>query len=66
MPPPPAATWQVEEDIRSHETNQDFGGTFIQLARSVYLQNDKRAAIRKMINRCYGSEIIEEKSYPSS
>lgn len=58
--------WQIEEDIRSHETNQDFGEAFIQLARSVYLQNDKRAAIKKTINHYYGSEIIEEKSYHSS
>ena len=58
--------WQIEEDIRSHEANQDFGKAFIQLARSVYLQNDKRAAIKRMINRYYGSEIIEEKSYYSS
>ena len=58
--------WQIEEDIRSHETNQDFGEVFIQLARSVYLQNDKRAAIKKIINHYYGSEIIEEKSYHSS
>ena len=55
--------WQIEEDIRSHETNQDFGKAFVQLARSVYLQNDKRAAIKKTINDYYGSEIIEEKSY---
>ena len=58
--------WQIEEDIRSHETDQEFGEAFIHLARSVYLQNDKRAAVKKMINDYYGSEIIEEKSYQSS
>ena len=57
--------WQIEEDIRSHEAEQTFGEAFVQLARSVYLQNDKRAGIKRMINDYYGSDIIEEKSYHS-
>ena len=34
-----------------------------ELARSVYIQNDKRAAIKKQINAHCGSSIVEEKSY---
>ena len=55
--------WNVEDDIRDHERRQDFGEQFIQLARSVYEQNDRRAAIKRSINDHYGSAIREEKSY---
>jgi len=55
--------WRIEEDIRVHEGRQDFGEQFIQLARSVYQQNDQRAAIKRSINDHYGSAIKEEKSY---
>ena len=55
--------WKIEDDIRECEKNQNFDLRFIQLARSVYKTNDKRAAIKKEINLKYGSKIIEEKSY---
>ena len=55
--------WNVEDRIRGHERRQDFGEQFIQLARSVYQQNDQRAAIKRLINDYYGSVIREEKSY---
>lgn len=55
--------WAVEDDLRSLEKVQDFGDDFIELARSVYILNDKRAAIKKKINELYGSNLIEEKSY---
>ncbi|KKZ13486.1 MAG: hypothetical protein TE42_00050 [Candidatus Synechococcus spongiarum SP3] len=58
--------WHIEDDIRDHERRQDFGEQFIQLARSVYQQNDQRAAIKRSINDHYGSDIREEKSYSSS
>ena len=58
-----AELWQIENAIRDHERQKSFGETFIQLARSVYLQNDKRAAIKKKINTAYGSALVEEKSY---
>ena len=57
------ALWQIEDDIRDKEHNNDFGDTFVGLARSVYQQNDRRAAIKKEINATYGSNLIEEKSY---
>ena len=55
--------WAIEDKIRIMESQQEFGQEFIELARSVYLQNDKRAAIKKEINRLLGSDIMEEKSY---
>ena len=57
------ALWVIEDDIRTCEAARDFGPTFIELARSVYIQNDKRAAIKKAINALCGSSIVEEKSY---
>ncbi len=55
--------WDIEDDIRSHEKRQDFGPRFVELARSVYRQNDERARIKKEINQLVGSRFIEEKSY---
>ena len=55
--------WQIEDDIRDEERHERFGQRFIQLARSVYHKNDLRAAVKKEINRTYGSAFIEEKSY---
>ncbi len=57
------ALWVIEDDIRQCEADKDFGPTFIELARSVYKQNDKRAALKKEINVLTGSRIVEEKSY---
>ena len=55
--------WDIEDQIRSCENISDFGDTFVQLARSVYLQNDTRADIKKRINILTKSNLIEEKSY---
>jgi len=55
--------WEIEDNIRIKERNQQFNKEFIQLARSVYKENDKRASIKKEINQKYNSKLIEEKSY---
>ena len=55
--------WEIEDNIRIKESNQEFDKEFIQLARSVYKENDKRASIKKAINQKYNSELVEEKSY---
>ena len=55
--------WEIEDNIRVKERNQEFDKEFIQLARSVYKTNDMRASIKKEINQKYKSEIVEEKSY---
>ena len=57
------ALWCIEDEIRDHEKRKDFGESFIDLARSVYKQNDQRAAIKWLINTRYNSGFIEEKSY---
>ncbi len=55
--------WVIEDDIRDCEYAKDFGPTFIELARAVYVTNDKRATVKKDINLAFGSELVEEKSY---
>jgi hypothetical protein len=55
--------WKIEDDIRLQENNKTFGNEFIELARLVYVTNDKRAELKKYINIKYGSKFIEEKSY---
>lgn len=55
--------WEIEDDIRECERNKDFGDNFIQLARSVYINNDIRAKIKSKINKEFGSKIMEVKSY---
>jgi len=55
--------WDVEDALRVLESKQDFGDDFIELARSVYVLNDQRAAIKKQINVAVGSALVEEKSY---
>ena len=55
--------WDIEDKIREKEREQIFDKDFIELARSVYITNDKRADIKKIINSKTGSELVEEKSY---
>ena len=55
--------WNVEDKLRICEKNKDFGQTFIELARDVYLNNDKRSKIKSKINEVSGSNIKEIKQY---
>ena len=55
--------WEIEDKIRAKESLKEFDEDFIQLARSVYIVNDKRAEIKKEINLKTNSNLIEEKSY---
>jgi len=59
------ALWTIEDDIRACEGAKNFGPLFIELARSVYIHNDKRAELKKKINLLCNASIIEEKSYQS-
>ena len=59
------ALWQIEDEIRLCERDEDFGPRFVALARSVYRTNDRRAALKRQINELLGSKLIEEKSYAS-
>lgn len=58
-----AALWDIEDGKRDCERRQDFGESFVALARRVYIDNDRRAAIKRAINEAAGSDIVEEKSY---
>jgi len=55
--------WKIEDEIRDCERKKDFGQKFIELARSVYMNNDKRASVKRHINELLDSDIFEEKSY---
>ena len=55
--------WKIEDDIRECERNKLFDQTFIDLARSVYFTNDERAKVKNDINKAFGSELVEVKSY---
>jgi hypothetical protein len=57
------ALWDIEDRIRLKEKAQEFDAEFIELARSVYFQNDERAAVKREINLKLGSQLVEEKSY---
>ena len=55
--------WVIEDDLRLKESRAEFDQEFIELARSVYFTNDRRASVKREINVCVGSNLIEEKSY---
>lgn len=55
--------WQIEDDIRAHERAGRFDARFIELARGVYRENDRRTAVKRRINELIGSDLVEEKSY---
>ena len=55
--------WNIEDDIRECERKKLFDHKFIDLARSVYFTNDERAKVKNDINKTFGSELVEVKSY---
>jgi tetratricopeptide (TPR) repeat protein len=55
--------WEIEDAIRCCERQGDFGPRFVELARSVYRQNDRRAVLKRAINELVGSTLMEEKGY---
>tara|TARA_B110000503_G_C6878334_1_gene301603 strand:- start:109 stop:510 length:402 start_codon:yes stop_codon:yes gene_type:complete len=55
--------WTVEDDLREKERLSQFDDQFIRLARSVYILNDERAALKRQINQLAGSALVEVKSY---
>jgi hypothetical protein len=58
-----AALWDIEDEIRDFERRKDFGEKFVELARTVYRTNDRRASIKREINDLLKSVLVEEKSY---
>ena len=55
--------WDVEDKLRELEKSRTFNSEFIELARSVYYLNDRRAELKRTINILSGSDLVEEKSY---
>ena len=55
--------WQIEDDIREADRAGDFGPKFIELAKSVYRTNDRRAELKRQINVLLGSELADVKQY---
>jgi len=55
--------WDIEDKLRVKESKREFDEEFIELARSVYFTNDKRAKLKKEINDITGSDIMEVKDY---
>jgi hypothetical protein len=57
--------WEIEDFIRIKEAEQAFDEQFIELARAVYVNNDRRAALKRALNELTGSALVEEKDYPA-
>ncbi|MCZ0962419.1 DUF6165 family protein [Paracoccus benzoatiresistens] len=60
------ALWRIEDDIRAKEAAAAFDSGFVELARSVYLTNDERAALKREINALLRSELVEEKYHAAT
>ena len=55
--------WEIEDKLRILEKEKKFDNSFIELARSVYINNDQRAKIKALINDLSDSNIREVKDY---
>lgn len=55
--------WKIENKLRQKEKLQKFDDEFIELARSVYINNDERARIKQEINELTNSFYKEIKVY---
>jgi len=55
--------WDIEDRIRDKERDKSFDAEFIELARAVYVTNDRRADLKRQMNILLGSALVEEKSY---
>lgn len=58
--------WQAEDELRDHERRQIFDAHFIDVARRVYIGNDRRSELKRQIDELLGSSLIEEKFYEST
>jgi hypothetical protein len=57
------ALWNIENKIRAKEASKSFDQQFIELARSIYKNNDKRGKLKRHINALLNSALVEEKQY---
>ncbi len=57
--------WEIEDFLRVKEAEQSFDEQFVEFARAVYVNNDRRASLKRALNELTGSSLIEEKDYPN-
>ena len=57
------ALWRAEDEIRARERQADHGDAFVAVARAICRMNDRRAAVKRSIDRLCGSSTTEEKTY---
>jgi len=55
--------WDIEDKIRDKERAKEFDHEFIELARQVYITNDKRSEVKNKINLALDSALTDIKSY---
>lgn len=55
--------WDICEERREMEANNDFSIAYVELSRAEYKTNDQRAILKKKINQNYNSQVFEVKSY---
>jgi hypothetical protein len=55
--------WEIEDSIRAREAAGAFDAKFVELARAVYVNNDKRSALKRELNLLLKSDLVEEKQY---
>jgi len=55
--------WRVQDDLRTCDRKRDFGPAFIELAREVHRQKDRRNAVKRMLNDLLGWQLHDEKLY---
>ena len=55
--------WDIEDKIRDKERAKEFDHEFIELARQVYITNDKRSEVKNKINLALHSALTDIKSY---
>ncbi len=58
------AIWNLEDKIRELHSDGDFGEEFVQTARAIYIQNDRRYRLKSQINNITGSKFNEQKVLP--
>ena len=56
--------WELEDKLRSLESEKRFDSEFIELARSVYRTNDHRFSLKQQINNLTKSRLREKKIHP--
>ena len=57
--------WRVEDELRLCEQRGQFDAVFVEMARGVYQNNDRRSLLKRRINELLGSSLTEQKVYPS-